>query len=48
MNPSFLAAAATWQSFYLLVGAAAATLIGLMFVAVTFGSSLVTMQASES
>ena len=48
MNPSFIIAAATWQNFYMLVGAAAATLIGLMFVAVTFGSSLVTVQNSES
>ena len=30
-----------WQSFYTLVGAAAATLIGLMFVAITFGASTV-------
>ena len=29
-----------WQSFYTLVGAAAATLIGLMFVAITFGASM--------
>jgi hypothetical protein len=28
-----------WQNFYTLVGAAAATLIGLMFVAITFGAS---------
>jgi hypothetical protein len=39
--PSFGATAATWQNLYLLVGAAAATLVGLMFVAVTFGSSVV-------
>jgi hypothetical protein len=39
---SFGAAAATWQNFYLLVGAAAATLTGLMFVAITFGANLVT------
>ena len=29
-----------WQNFYMLVGAAAATLIGLMFVAITFGASM--------
>lgn len=46
--PSFAAAVASWQNFYMLVGAAAATLIGLMFVAVTFGSSLVTAQTSAS
>ncbi len=45
---TFTVSAATWQNFYLLVGAAAATLIGLMFVAVTFGSSLVTVQTPES
>jgi hypothetical protein len=39
-------AVATWQSFYLLVGGAAATLIGLMFVAITFGSSLVTPETA--
>src|SRR5712675_2111028 len=46
--PSFAAAAASWQNFYLLVGTAAATLVGLMFVAVTFGASLVTEQTSAS
>jgi hypothetical protein len=29
-----------WQNFYILLGTAAATLIGLMFVAITFGSSM--------
>jgi hypothetical protein len=46
--PPFAAAAGPWQAFYLLVGTAAATLVGLMFVAVTFGSSLVTPQTSAS
>lgn len=41
MFGSFAAAALPWQNFYLLVGTAAATLVGLMFVAVTFGSGLV-------
>jgi hypothetical protein len=36
-----------WQNFYILVGTAAATLTGLMFVAVTFGSSLVTRDTAE-
>jgi hypothetical protein len=45
---SFTAAAITWQNFYLLVGTAAATLVGLMFVALTFGSSLVTEQTSPT
>jgi hypothetical protein len=44
---SFATAAASWQSFYLLVGTAAATLIGLMFVALTFGAALVTEDTSE-
>jgi hypothetical protein len=38
---SFASAAAAWQNFYILTGTAAATLVGLMFVAVTFGASLV-------
>jgi hypothetical protein len=46
--PSFTAAALSWQSFYLLAGTAAATLVGLMFVAVTFGSSLVTEESSST
>ena len=33
MFGSFAAAALPWQNFYLLVGTAAATLVGLMFVA---------------
>jgi hypothetical protein len=36
---TFPALAATWQNFYMLVGTAAATLVGLMFVAVTFGAT---------
>jgi hypothetical protein len=38
---TFAAAAASWHTFYSLVGTAGATLVGLMFVAVTFGASLV-------
>ncbi len=45
---AFAAAAATWQNFYMLVGTAAATLIGLMFVAVTFGAGLVSSQSTTS
>src|SRR4051812_34857524 len=30
-----------WSNFYLLIGTAAATLIGLMFIAITFGSKLI-------
>jgi hypothetical protein len=33
-----------WQNFYLLVGTAAATLVGLMFVAITFGSRFITQK----
>ena len=32
---------AVWANFYILTGTAAATLVGLMFIAVTFGSKLV-------
>ena len=42
------AALQSWQNFYLLAGEAAATLTGLMFVAVTFGSSLVTKESANS
>jgi hypothetical protein len=45
---SFTVAAGSWQNFYLLVGTAAATLIGLMFVAITFGAQLVTAETSPS
>src|SRR5215831_5820427 len=41
------AALQPWQNFYLLTGTAAATLTGLMFVAVTFGSSLVTRETAS-
>ncbi len=37
-----------WQNFYVLAGTAGATLVGLMFVAVTFGSNLVTEQSAYS
>jgi hypothetical protein len=46
--PSFAAAALAWQNFYILVGTAAATLVGLMFVAVTFGSALITPETSPT
>src|SRR4051812_47482462 len=46
--PAFAAVAATWQNFHLLVGTAAATLIGLMFVAVTFGAGLVREESTTS
>jgi hypothetical protein len=38
---AFLTSAQRWHDFYLLAGGAAATLAGLMFVAVTFGAGLV-------
>jgi hypothetical protein len=47
MNTSFGAALAAWHDFYALLGSGAATLIGLMFVAVTFGASLIEV-ATES
>jgi hypothetical protein len=40
MTPSFETALAAWHDFYILVGTGAFTLIGLMFVAVTFGAHL--------
>ncbi|HEY1586525.1 MAG TPA: hypothetical protein VGH63_12610 [Polyangia bacterium] len=45
---AFAAVATTWQNFYLLVGTAAATLIGLMFVAVTFGAGLMRTESAVS
>src|SRR3954471_18115803 len=45
---AFAAVATTWQNFYLLTGTAAATLIGLMFVAVTFGAGLVRAESATS
>jgi hypothetical protein len=45
---SFAAAAASWQSFYILTGTAAATLMGLMFVAVTFGAGLATPETAPA
>jgi hypothetical protein len=35
----------SWHDFYLLVGEAAATLVGLMFVAISLGSRLITQQS---
>lgn len=34
-----------WHDFYLLVGGAAATLVGLLFVAISLGSRLITKQS---
>ena len=45
---SFATEAATWQNFYLLCGTAAATLVGLMFVAVAFGATIVTPKTAAS
>ena len=36
-----------WQNFYLLLGTAAATLIGLMFIAVTFGATRIKVQTTS-
>jgi hypothetical protein len=37
-----------WQNFYMLTGAAAATLIGLLFIAISIGSYLPTQRAADS
>jgi len=42
------AALQSWQNFYILTGTAAATLTGLMFVAVTFGAGLVTKETATA
>ncbi len=44
----FPAALQGWQNFYMLAGTAGATLTGLMFVAVTFGATLVTRETADS
>jgi hypothetical protein len=46
--PPFAAAAASWQTFYVLVGTAGATLVGLMFIAVTFGANLVKPESADT
>jgi len=45
---TFLALSQPWSSFFLLTSGAAATLTGLMFVAVTFGSSLARQQPTAT
>jgi hypothetical protein len=47
-TPSFEMPSLPWQNFYILTGTAGATLVGLMFVAVTFGSNLVTEESANS
>lgn len=47
MNPSFETALAPWHDFYVLVGTGSFTLVGLMFVAVTFGAHLVNKKNIE-
>jgi uncharacterized protein (TIGR00369 family) len=44
----FIQALRDWHNFYLLTGTAAATLIGLMFVAVSLGVSLVNAQTANN
>jgi hypothetical protein len=46
MDPLFLTRVESWHSFYALLANAAGTLLGLMFLAVTFGSSLVTPETA--
>jgi len=41
MDDAFLQTLRGWQNFYLLMGTAAATLIGLIFVAISLGAGLV-------
>ena len=48
MPTPFVAALGGWHNFYILLGTSAATLIGLMFVAVSFGASLVSLESSSA
>src|SRR5579871_2071178 len=41
MSNPFVQILRDWQNFYMLTGTASATLIGLIFVAATFGSNLI-------
>ncbi|MFL5783507.1 MAG: hypothetical protein ACJ76H_02785 [Bacteriovoracaceae bacterium] len=38
----------SWNEFFILVGTGAATLVGLMFIALTFGSRLVTKETVDA
>ena len=42
MNPTFAAVAETWHDFYLAAGTASATLVGLLFVALSLNLDVVT------
>lgn len=44
----FLDTLRNWQNFYFMIGGAAATLIGLIFIAITFGSHLITPERQEA
>lgn len=48
MNTPLAAMLGGWHEFYVLVGESAATLIGLMFVAVTFGATRISVEATTS
>jgi hypothetical protein len=48
MQEAVLSPLATWQTFYILIGTAAATLTGLMFVVVTLIAGVRVQSSSES
>lgn len=48
MHESFASSVASWQSFYMLAGTASATLIGLLFVAVSLHIDLIGKPDSSS
>jgi hypothetical protein len=47
MPDSLIELLRAWQNFYLLTGGASATLIGLLFVALSLGSHLVTTESQQ-
>lgn len=48
MTDSFVQALREWQNFYFMIGTASATLVGLMFVAVSLGADLPTASDQSS
>lgn len=47
MSDAFIQALHMWQNFYFMTGGAAATLIGLLFVAMSLGAHLVSRESEE-
>lgn len=48
IDPTFIDLLRSWHNFYFMIGGAAAGLLGLMFVALSLGQHLITLQTSRS